>query len=93
MEINGNKNKTNKLKFITYSLPQPYSVKYIVIVANRGITIEVNHFISLQQAKGAFKEIALDYGFEPKKINNSDNYDVSIWKLTEDRYKRVFLHI
>ncbi len=34
--------------------------------------------------KRVFKEIAHDYGYEPKEINGSDKYDVSIWEWTED---------
>jgi hypothetical protein len=74
---------------ITYQLPQPAVAKYIVVVVNRGMTEEVNHFVSLEEAKRVFEEIAHDYGYEPEEINGSDNYDVSIWEWTEDRYEKL----
>jgi len=50
---------------------------------------EINHFISLKEAKRALGEIACDYGYEPEEINVSDKYDVSIWKWKEERYERT----
>jgi hypothetical protein len=80
---------------IAYQLPYPPIAKYLVIVADRGMTSEVNYFDSLREAKRAFGEIARDYGYEPEEINSSDKYDVSIWKLTEERYQRIYetLHL
>lgn len=63
--------------------------KYLVVVVNRGITSEVLHFISFEEAKNAFGEIANDYGYEPEEINASDYYDVSIWKWTDARYEKI----
>jgi hypothetical protein len=74
----------------TYQLPQPYTAKYLVIVASRGMTSEVNHFNSLNEAKRAFGKIAHDHRYRPSEINGSDYYDISIWELTEDRYEKVY---
>lgn len=63
--------------------------KYLIVVVDRGMTSEVNYFHSLQEAKRAFGEIAHDYGYKPSEINASDKNDVSIWKLTEDRFEKV----
>jgi hypothetical protein len=79
-------------KNITYQLPQPYIAKYLVVVADRGMTSEVNYFESLKEAKRAFGEIAHDHGYKSDEINKSDYYDVSIWKWTEDRYEKVHLY-
>ena len=76
-------------KTMTSQLFQPFIAKYLVVVTNRGMTSEINHFTSLEEAKQAFGEIAHDYGFEPEEINGSDYYDVSIWEWTEDRYEKV----
>ena len=65
--------------------------KYLVVVADRGMTSEVDHFVSLEEAKRAFEEIAHDHGYELAEINGSDYYDVSIWEWTEDRYEKVYL--
>lgn len=73
----------------TYQLPQPCIAKYLVVVVDRGMTSEINHFTSLEEAKRAFEEIAHDYGYEPEEINGSDKYDVSIWEWTEERYERI----
>ncbi len=37
-------------------------------------------FISFDDAKNSFGEVAHEHGYEPKEINNSDYYDVSIWE-------------
>lgn len=63
--------------------------RYLVAVVDRGMTSEVLHFISLDEAKNAFGEIANDYGYEPEEINASDYYDVSIWEWTEDRFEKL----
>jgi len=76
---------------ITYQMPQLSIAQYLVVVADGGITSEVNYFGSLKEAKRAFGEISHDHGYEPEEINGSDYYDVSIWKWTEDRYQKVFL--
>jgi hypothetical protein len=76
----------------TYQLPQPSTAKYLVVVVDRGMPSEVNHFTSLKEAKRAFGEIAHDYGYKPKEINASDYYDVSIWKWTEDRYEKIYYY-
>lgn len=66
-----------------------FAAKYLILVVDRGMANEVNHFNSLKEAKRAFDEIANDYGFEPEEINESDKYDVSIWQWSEERYQRV----
>ena len=73
---------------ITYQLPQPCIAKYLIVVVDRGITVEANYFDSLKEARRTFGEIAHDYGYEPEEVNGSDYYDVSIWEWTENRYKR-----
>ena len=73
-----------------YLSPQSYMAKYLVVVVERGITSEVMHFISFDDAKTAFGEVAYDHGYEPEEINKSDYYDVSIWKWTEDRYEKIY---
>lgn len=73
-----------------YQLSQLCIAKYIVVVADRGVTSEVNYFESLKEAKQAFGEIAHDYGYKPEELNTSGRYDVSVWEWTEDRYEKVF---
>ena len=87
------KSVSKNIKSITYQLPQLSIAKYLVVVADRGITNEVNYFNSLKEAKRAFGEIAHDHGYKPDEINGSDYYDVSIWKWTEDRYRKVHLYM
>lgn len=74
---------------ITYHLPQQHDIKYLVVVVDRGMTSEINHFGTLKEAKRIFGEIANDHGYRPGEINGSDKYDVSIWKWTEDRYEKI----
>jgi hypothetical protein len=85
------KNSTKGTGIITYQLPQPATARYLIVVSDRGIVSEVNHFTSLKEAKRAFGEIAHDYGYRPSEINASDKYDVSLWKWTEDRYEKFFI--
>lgn len=54
--------------------------KYLVVVVDRGITSEVMHFISLDEAKAAYGEVANDFGYEPEEIKRSGYYDLSVWK-------------
>ena len=75
---------------ITYQLPQPCLAKYLVVIVDRGITSEIRHFLTLEEAKIAFGEIANDYGYTPEEINRSDYYGVSIWEWTEDRYEKIY---
>lgn len=77
-------------RIITHQLPQLAIARFLVVLLSRGMTREINYFNSLKEAKQAFGEIAYDYGYEPREINGSCYYDVSIWKWTEDRYKKVF---
>ena len=73
-----------------YLSPQSYMAKYLVVVVDRGITSEVMHFISFDDAKTAFEEVAHDHGYEPEEINKSDYYDVSIWEWTEAKYEKIY---
>ena len=73
-----------------YLSPQSYMAKYLVVVVDRGITSEVMHFISFNDAKTSFEEVAHDHSYEPEEINESDYYDVSIWEWTEDRYLKIY---
>lgn len=85
--------RTSEIKnpeFTTYEVPKPSIAKYLVVVVDKDIASEVNHFTSLEEARQAFGEIAHDYGYGHEEINGSDRYDVSIWKWTEDRYEKVF---
>ena len=75
---------------INYLSPQSYMAKYLVVVVDRGITSEVMPFISFDDAKTAFGEVAHDHGYEPEEINGSDYYDVSIWEWAEDRYEKIY---
>ncbi|MFQ5715357.1 MAG: hypothetical protein ACE5GU_15140 [Candidatus Scalinduaceae bacterium] len=87
---------TKNTSVITYQLPQPCIAKYIVVVVDRGITVEVDYFDTLKEAKRTFGEMANDYGYEPEEINGSDYYavvplgDVSIWEWTEYRYEKIY---
>jgi hypothetical protein len=74
---------------ITCHLSQQHDAKYIVIVVERGKTVEINHFGTLKELKRIFKEIVSDYRYRPSKINSSGRLDVSIWKWTENRYQRI----
>lgn len=64
---------------ITYQLSQFPIVKYLVVIVDRGMASDVNHFNSLKEAKRAFKEIVHDHGYKPEEINSSYYYDVSIF--------------
>jgi hypothetical protein len=77
---------------ITYHLPQQHDAKYIVVVVDRGKTVEINHFGTLKESKRIFEEIAGDYKYRPSKINSSGRLDVSIWKWTENRYEKIDFH-
>jgi len=67
-----------------------HMTKYLAVVVDRGITSEVMHFISFDEARTAFGEVAHDHGYEPEETNESDYYDVSIWEWTEDRYHKIY---
>jgi hypothetical protein len=41
----------------------------------------------------AFGEIAHDHGYKSDETNESDYYDVLIWKWTENRFEKVHLYI
>ena len=73
-----------------YLSPQSYMAKYLVVVAEEGEASEVMHFISLDEARTAFGEVASDHGYEPEEINKSGHYNVSIWQWTEDRYEKIY---
>ena len=74
---------------ITCHLHQQHDAKYLVVVVDRGKTVEINHFGTLKEAKRVFGEIAGDYRYRPSGINSSNRLDVSIWEWTEERYQKV----
>jgi hypothetical protein len=74
---------------ITCHLPQQHDAKYLVVVVDRGKTVEINHFGTLKEVKRIFGEIAGDYRYRLSEINSSKRLDVSIWEWTEERYQRV----
>ena len=74
---------------ITCHLPQQHDAKHVIVVVDRGKTVEINHFGTLKEAKRIFGEIAGDYRYRLSEINSSNRLDVSIWKWTEERYQRV----
>jgi hypothetical protein len=77
---------------IMYHLPQQHDAKYLVVVVDRGKTVDINHFRTLKESKRIFEEIAGDYRYRPSKINSSGRLDVSIWKWTENRYEKIDFH-
>jgi len=81
-----------KTGVITYELPKPCEAKYIVVVVDRGMTSEINHFGTLKESKRIFEKIASDYRYRPSKVNSSGRLDVSIWKWTENRYEKIDSH-
>ncbi len=74
---------------IYYELPNPCDAKFLIVAAEGGKVVEINHFGSFKDAKQVFDEIAADYGHEPETVNKSGYYDVSIWCWTENRYVRI----
>ena len=86
----GKREESAPYELCQYLSPQSYMAKYLVVVVEKGVTDEVMHFISLDEAKTAFLEVAYDHGYEPEEINKSDHYDVSIWKWTEGRYEKIY---
>ena len=86
----GKREESAPYELSQYLSPQSYMAKYLVVVMDRGIASEVMHFISFNEAKTAFEEVAHDHGYEPEEINKSDHYDVSIWKWTEGRYEKIY---
>ncbi|MDI6728657.1 MAG: hypothetical protein QMD44_07010 [Thermodesulfovibrionales bacterium] len=74
---------------ITYQLPQPCDAKFLIVAAEDGKVVEINHFGSFKDAKQVFDEIASDHVCEPETVNKSGYYDVSIWRWTENRYVRL----
>ncbi len=63
--------------------------KFLIVAAEGGKVVEINHFGSFKDAKQVSDEIASDHGFEPEEINKTGYYDVSIWRWTENRYVRL----
>lgn len=75
--------------WVGYKLPKPCSAKYLIVAAEVGRVVEINHFGSFKDAKQVFDEIASDHRLEPETVNKSGYYDVSIWRWTENRYVRL----
>ena len=74
---------------IYYELPKPCDAKFLIVAAESGKVVEINHFGSFKDAKQVFDEIASDHRLEPETVNKSAYYDVSIWRWTENRYVRL----
>jgi len=74
---------------INYRMPNTYDAKFLIVAAEGGKVIEINHFGSFKDAKQVFDEISSDHGCEPETVNKSGYYDVSIWRWTENRYLRL----
>ena len=78
-----------KSGWIMYEMPEPCGAKFLIVAAEGGKVVEINHFGSFKDAKQVFDEIASDHGCEPETVNKSGYYDVSIWRWTENRYVRL----
>lgn len=65
----GKREDPTQYELIKYLSPQSYMAKYLVVVVERGITSEVMYFISFNEAKTSFEEVAHDHGYEPEEIN------------------------
>jgi hypothetical protein len=75
--------------WIMYEMPKPCNAKFMIVAAEDGKVIEINHFDCFKDAKQVFDEIASDHCCEPETVNKSGFYDVSIWCWTENRYVRL----
>ncbi len=75
-----------KTRWIMY---KPCDAKFLIVAAEGGKVVEINHFGSFKDAKQVFDEIASDHRLEPETVNKSGYYDVSIWRWTENRYVRL----
>ncbi len=85
-----NKRYVNKnTGIIAFQFSQPCNAKYLVVVANRGMTSEVHNFRSFKDAKREFGKIARYHRYKPSEINGSDYYHVSMWEWTEDSYEKI----
>lgn len=78
-----------KTGWIMYEMPEPCDAKFLIVAAEGGKVVEINHFGSFKDAKQVFDEIAYDHGCEPETVNKSGYYDVFIWRWTENRYVRL----
>ena len=68
---------------------KPCDAKFLIVAAEGGKVVEINHFGSFKDAKQVFDEIASDHRLKPETLNKSGYYDVSIWRWTENRYVRL----
>ncbi len=82
-------NKTLIDKKIDWTMYKPCDAKFLIVASEGGKVVEINHFSSFKDAKQVFDEIASDHGCDPKTVNRSSYYDVSIWRWTENRYVRL----
>ena len=89
-DLGGKREDPHPYELNQYLSPQSFMAKYLVVAVEMGITSEVMHFISFDDAKTSFEEVAHDHGYEPEEINRSDYYDVSIWEWTEDKYEKIY---
>ncbi len=89
-DLGGKREEPTPYELNQYLSSQSFMAKYLVVVVEGGKPGEVMHFISFDDAKTSFEEVAHDHGYEPEEINKSDYYDVSIWEWTEDRYQKIY---
>ena len=61
--------------------------KYLVVAVEKGKPSEVMHFISFDDAKTSFGEVAHDHGYEPEEINESDYFDALSTQICEREKK------
>lgn len=62
---------------------------FLLVVARRGMVIDVSPHASIREAKKAFCEVARDAGYGPGEINESADYHVSIWEWGGEGYREV----
>ena len=71
-------NKTFFDKKISWLMPNPCDAKFLIVAAEGGKVVEINHFGSFKDAKQVFDEIVSDHLCEPETVNKSGYYDISI---------------
>ncbi len=76
-------------KKIRWTIYKPCDAKFLIVTAEGGKVVEINHFGSFKDARQVFDEIASDHRLEPETLNRSGYCDVSVWRWTENRYVRL----
>lgn len=76
-------------KKINWIMYKPCDAKFLIVAAEDGKVVEINHFGNFKDAKQVFDEIASDHSCEPETLNKSGYFDISIWRWTENRYVRL----